>query len=342
MRCAIWYHERTVSDAAEADRDEVLEIDDLHKTFRIGFFRKRVDAVRGVSFSVRRGEIFGFVGPNGAGKTTTMKMVLQLIYPSRGSVRLFGMPAGDPSARMRLGYLPENPYIYTYLKPLEFLDLCGQLTGLDHATRTKRAKELIERLGLSHAADRPIGKFSKGMMQRMGVCQALLHQPELLILDEPFSGLDPVGRKDIRDALLEQRRQGKTLLLTSHVLSDVEMLCNRVGIVQRGRMTALGSLDELLRPEVRRVEIELAGVSAELRQELEQRGQDVRELHERVQVVVEGDTKVPAILQLAMERGASVHAIIPHRETLEDLFVRKAVADMQADADGDGATGPSK
>ncbi|MDD9936826.1 MAG: ABC transporter ATP-binding protein [Myxococcales bacterium] len=313
-----------------SEQDHVLEIEDLHKTFRIGFFRKRIEAVRGVSFSVRRGEIFGFVGPNGAGKTTTMKMVLQLIYPSHGHVKIFGKPAGDPNARLRLGYLPENPYIYTYLKPLEFLDLCGQLTGLDHKTRSKRARALVERLGLGHAIDRPIGKFSKGMMQRMGVCQALLHEPEMLILDEPFSGLDPVGRKDIRDTLLEQREQGKTLLLTSHVLSDVEMLCNRVGIVQRGRMTALGTLDELLRPEVRRVEIELTGVSDELRTKLNARGEELRELHERLQVVVEGDAKVPEILQLAIGHGASVLAVIPHRETLEDLFVRKAVADMPA------------
>jgi ABC-2 type transport system ATP-binding protein len=173
--------------------------------------------------------------------------------------------------------------------------------------------------------DRPIGRFSKGMMQRLGVCQALLHEPELLILDEPFSGLDPIGRKDIRDILFEQRALGRTLLFTSHVLSDVEMLCDRVAIVQRGKLTAYGTLDELLRPEVRRVDIELDGVDAGLRAELTAQATSIRDLHQRVMVVVEGDIKVPALLKLAVDRGARVLAVIPHRETLEDLFMRKAV-----------------
>ena len=303
----------------------VLEIRDLHKTFHLGFLRKRVDAVRGIDFDVQPGEIFGFVGPNGAGKTTTIKMVLQLIYPTRGTIQLFGNPAGDPKARQRLGYLPENPYIYTYLKPLEFLDLCGQLTGLDARTRRRRAEELLHKLSLGHTIDRPIGKFSKGMMQRMGVCQALLHEPEMLILDEPFSGLDPIGRKDIRDILLEQRRQGRTLVLTSHVLSDVEMLADRVGIIHRGQMTAYGTLTELLRPEVRRVEVELADVSQALRDKLDGVAMEINELHQRIVVIVEGDERVPEVLQLALQGDAKVLAIVPHRETLEDLFVRKAV-----------------
>jgi ABC-2 type transport system ATP-binding protein len=305
--------------------ETILEVSDLYKTFRIGFLRKRIEAVRGVSFNVRHGEIFGLIGPNGAGKTTTIKMMLQLIYPDHGGVTIFGTPAGDPAARQRLGYLPENPYIYSYLKPLEFLDLCGRLTHLDRRTRAARSHALIERLGLAHAVDRPVGRFSKGMMQRLGICQALLHEPELLILDEPLSGLDPIGRKDIRDILLEQRLQGKTLLFTSHVLSDVEMLCDRVAIVQRGKLSAYGALDELLRPEVRRVEIELADVNAPLRSELEALATSVRDLHQQVVVVVEGDTKVPTVLKLAAERGARVLSVIPHRETLEDLFVRNAV-----------------
>jgi ABC-2 type transport system ATP-binding protein len=310
---------RVVSD------ETILEVESLHKTFRIGFFRKRIEAVRGVSFSVKRGEIFGFVGPNGAGKTTSIKMMLQLIYPDRGSVKIFGTPTGDPAARQRLGYLPENPYIYTYLRPLEFLDLCGQLTRLDAAKRRKRSHELIERLGLSHALDRPIGRFSKGMMQRLGVCQALLHEPELLILDEPFSGLDPIGRKDIRDIMLEQKAAGTTLLFTSHVLSDIELLCNRVAIVQRGTLVAYGAMHDLLKPEVRRVELELSQVSPELLALFKERAAGVRELEQHVTVVVEGDAKVPELLKLAVERGAQINAVIPHRETLEDLFVRKAV-----------------
>jgi ABC-2 type transport system ATP-binding protein len=305
--------------------ETILEVSDLHKTFRIGFFRKRIEAVRGVSFEVKRGEVFGFVGPNGAGKTTSIKMMLRLIFPDRGRIKIFGKENSDPAARQRVGYLPENPYIYSYLRPLEFLDLCGRLTGLDAAQRKKRSNLLLDRLGLSHALDRPIGRFSKGMTQRLGFCQALLHEPELVILDEPFSGLDPIGRKEIRDILLELRGEGKTLVITSHVLNDVEALSDRVAIVQRGKVVAYGALHELLRPEVRRVDIELSGVSSELREKLEAIATSVRELHQQLMIVVEGDAKVPELLKLAVDGNATVLAVIPHRETLEDLFVRKAL-----------------
>jgi len=303
----------------------VLQIRDLHKTFRIGFFRKRIEAVRGVDFEVRKGEIFGYVGHNGAGKTTTIKMALQLIFPDRGEIRIFDRPGSDPESRRRIGYLPENPYIYTYLRPLEFLDLCGQLTGMPAKRRRARSMEMVERLGLADALDRPIGKFSKGMTQRLGICQALLHEPELLILDEPFSGLDPIGRKEIRELLVELRDQGKTLMLTSHVLGDVEALADRVAILQRGKVVAYGAIHELLRPEVRRVELELGGVGPVLRAELEKLATRLRDIADRLQVVVEGEEVVPRILKLAMESGASVLAVTPHRETLEDLFVREAL-----------------
>jgi ABC-2 type transport system ATP-binding protein len=311
-----------------SERESVLEVGELHKTFFVGFLRKRIDAVRGVSFDVKRGEIFGFIGPNGAGKTTSIKMILQLIFPTRGQVKLFGRSSIDPNARRRLGYLPENPYIYSYLKPLEFLDLCGQLTGLSARQRRQRSEALVHRLGIAHALDRPIGRFSKGMTQRLGFCQALLHEPELLILDEPFSGLDPIGRKDMRDLMLEQKAQGRTILLTSHVLSDVEVLSERVAIVRQGRIVAYGAIDDLLRPEVRRVDVELADVSAQLRESLERAAQSVQKLDDQVTLaVVEGDEGLPPLLKLALSGGARVLAVTPHRETLEDLFVRKAVTE---------------
>jgi ABC-2 type transport system ATP-binding protein len=256
-------------------------------------------------------------------------MMLQLIFPTHGQVKLFGRATFDPSARRRLGYLPENPYIYSYLRPMEFLDLCGQLTGLAAAERRRRADALLQRLGIAHAVDRPIGRLSKGMTQRLGFCQALLHEPELLILDEPFSGLDPIGRKEIRDLLLEQKALGRTMLLTSHVLSDVELLSERVAIVRQGRVVAYGALDDLLRPEVRRVEVELSDVKPTLREQLERVATSVRALDENVTLaVVEGDEGVPALLQLSLAQGARVLAVTPHRETLEDLFVRKAVAEQ--------------
>jgi ABC-2 type transport system ATP-binding protein len=310
------------------EREAVLRVRDLEKTFRIGFFRKKVEAVRGIAFEVRRGEIFGLLGPNGAGKTTTIKMLLGLIFPMRGTIELFGQASRGPAAMTRLGYMPENAYVYQYLRPLEFLDLCGRLTGMSRAARAKRSRELIERVGLGHAVDRPIGKFSKGMMQRIGLAQALLHYPELLILDEPMSGLDPIGRKEVRDLIIEQRRLGKTILFTSHILSDVELLCDRVGIMQRGRMSHYGHLRDLLRAETRRAEIELANVSEGLRGRLRELASRATESEGHAHVVVSGEAVQP-VLELALAQGAQVIAVTPSRETLEDLFVRDALREEQ-------------
>jgi ABC-2 type transport system ATP-binding protein len=302
----------------------VLKVEGLQKTFRLGFFRKRVEAVRSVSFEVKKGETFGLLGPNGAGKTTSIKAILRLIMPDAGQISLFGAPL-SLDARRRIGYLPENPYVYQYLRAHEFLDLCGRLTGMPRAQRKKRADEMIEQVGLAHAVDRPIGRFSKGMMQRMGLAQALLHDPELLILDEPMSGLDPIGRKQVRDIILAERRAGKTLIFTSHVLSDVEMLCDRIAIVHKGEVVARGTLDELLRREVRRVTIQLSGVSAELKASFSARGLGMREHEGLLYVTIEGDHGVNPLLSEALAKGATVVEVEPERETLEDLFVRKAV-----------------
>lgn len=306
--------------------DAILEVKDLHKTFHIGFFRKRVDAVRGIDFEVSKGEIFGLLGPNGAGKTTTIKMVLRLIFPTKGSIQLFGRPNSDRRSMGRIGYMPENPYVYQYLRPLEFLDLCGRLMGMDRPSRRKRGDEMIERVNLAHAVDRPIGRFSKGMMQRIGLAQALLHDPELLILDEPLSGLDPIGRKEIRDVLLELRRQGKTLVFTSHILSDVEMLCDRVVILNRGRITARGLLSELLQGDTRKVDIELGNVSEELRAALTERYESAHAFEDHLVLEVEGQDAVPELMKQVLESEAQVISVTPRRETLEDLFVRDAMA----------------
>ncbi len=313
-----------------SEEKPVLRVDDLHKTFRIGFFRKKVEAVRGIGFEVKRGEIFGLLGPNGAGKTTTIKMVLRLIFPMRGTIELFGERNPGPAAMARVGYMPENPYVYQYLRPLEFLDLCGRLTGMRRAERAKRSRELVERVGLGHAMERPIGKFSKGMMQRIGIAQALLHDPELLILDEPMSGLDPIGRKEVRDLVVEQRQRGKTIVFTSHILSDVELLCDRVGIVRRGRMSHYGRLDELLRAETRRVEVELANVSDTLREALRPLADELNEAEGHLHLVVSGDEGAQPVLERALAEGAEVIAVTPARETLEDLFVRDALSEKAA------------
>ena len=301
----------------------VLRVSDVAKTFRVGLWRKKVEAVRGVSFEVQRGEIFGLLGPNGAGKTTTIKMVLGLIFPQRGAIELFGARGRSPKTAVRLGYLPENPYVYQYLRPLEFLDLCGRLTDLSRAERSKRAHAMLERVGLAGAADRPIGKFSKGMMQRIGLAQALLHEPELLILDEPMSGLDPIGRKDVRDLILEERKRGTTILFTSHILSDVELLCDRVGIVQRGRMSHYGVLRELLEREqsvhLARTEIESADASDELRARL---SGAITERAGHLLLTVESQQATQEALRTAIDGGARIVAVTPGRGRLEDLFER--------------------
>lgn len=304
--------------------DVVLEVKGLRKVFHIGFFRKRVEAVRNASFTVKRGEIFGLLGPNGAGKTTTIKSVLRLIFPTEGEITIFGRAASDREATKRIGYMPENPYVYQYLKPLEFLDLCGRLTGIPKTERRDRAEAMVDKVGLRHAVDRPIGKFSKGMMQRVGLAQALLHEPELLVLDEPMSGLDPIGRKEVRDVLLEQRARGRTLLFTSHILSDVELLCDRVVIMQRGEIKSEGRVHELLESSERRVEIRLSGASSSLKESLGSRGLVVDEGDGHLTLQAEGQATVDEILRISNAAGARLDALVPERQSLESLFLRSA------------------
>lgn len=331
----------------------VVEVKDLVKVFSTGLIRTRpralgappgwleraasryawgekvhkmVEAVRGISFEVRRGEIFGFLGPNGAGKTTTIKTLLGLIFPSQGTVRLFGREVTDPEARRRVGFLPENPYLYQYLTAREIMDLAGRLAGMREPERARRAEELLRRVGLGSVMDRAVRKFSKGMLQRTGLAQALMGDPDLLILDEPMTGLDPIGRKEVRDLILEERALGRTVMFSSHILSDVEMLCDRLAIVNRGELAAYGALDQLLRKEIRAVEVELARCPDALREGLAALpGVTLGALNESVVATVQGEDGVNEVLRLAMDAGATVRAVTPRRETLEDLFVRKAI-----------------
>ena len=307
------------------DDSVVLSVTALTKTFHIGFLRRRVEAVRGIDFEVRRGEIFGLLGPNGAGKTTTIKAILRLIFPTSGEIRIFGRPAEDPEASRRVGYMPENPYVYQYLTPLEFLDLCGRLVGVPRRDRRSRSEAMIDRVGLRDAIDRPIGRFSKGMMQRVGLAQALLHDPELLVLDEPMSGLDPIGRKEVRDVLVEQRRRGKTLLFTSHILSDVELLCDRVVILHQGKVTAEGKIRDLLKTTEHRVEVRFSGVSETVKRALRPRGSVLEDGAGYLSLRVEGHQSVEELLRTAHAAGATLEAVIPERETLENLFIRNSL-----------------
>jgi ABC-2 type transport system ATP-binding protein len=305
--------------------DTLIRVDGLRKVFRQGFFMRRVEAVRGVSFSVERGSIFGFLGPNGAGKTTTIKMLTGLISPTGGSATLFDHPIPSPQAMSRVGYMPENPYVYAYLTPAEFVEMCARLSGLSGRAARARTRSMLELVGIAYAADRPVRQLSKGMLQRTGLAAALVADPELLILDEPMSGLDPVGRKEVRDLILEERRQGRTIFFSTHILSDVEMMCDRVTILQLGRVVVSGELGHLLKREVRRIDIVLSGAGQDFVRSLAQAGHEVREVGNRLVIEVQGVTEVDPLLERALKAGASVLEVIPRHETLEELFLRQAI-----------------
>jgi ABC-2 type transport system ATP-binding protein len=317
------------STAPAAGPEVVIRAVDLAKTFRLGFFRRRVEAVRSMTFDVRRGEVFGFLGPNGAGKTTTLKMLMGLIFPSRGRAEVLGAPVPSAEAKRRLGYLPETPYFYEYLTPGEFLDFAGTLCDVPARERKRRAAALIARVGLEHAQGRPLRKFSKGMLQRIGIAQALMGDPDLLVLDEPMTGLDPIGRKEIRDLILELRAEGKTILFSTHILPDVEMTCDRVAIAVAGRLRSIGPLGALLSARLLATEVVLGtGVGGRLPvvpdglRRLP--GQSGSAVGGDVGVEIPAGMDVDAFLRAALGAGARVISVTPRRESLEDLFLREA------------------
>ena len=305
--------------------DVVLRVSGLAKTFRKPFTGRRVEAVRGVSFEVRRGEIFGFLGPNGAGKTTTIKTLMGLIAPTAGTMEILGVRAPDPDVMARVGFLPESPYIYPYLSPREFVTLCGRLSGLDGAKLRDGVTRVLERVGMTYAIDRAVAALSKGMLQRVALAAALVHDPELLVLDEPMSGLDPVGRKEVRDLIVEEKQRGRTVFFSSHILSDVEMLCDRVCILRRGEVVVSGDLREILEAGKRRSEITIGGASPALREALSAQAHAVRAVGDRLVMEVEGDAAVRDVVTKALAEGARLESVTPKRETLEDVFVRKAL-----------------
>lgn len=222
-----------------------VDIQNLGKVYSPQLGQSAKTALEGVTLQVTRGETFGLLGPNGAGKTTLQKILLGLVRPSSGEATVLGASPEDTRARARIGYLPENPYFYTYLTGREFVEFCGGLFGLSGRPLRDRATELLDRVGMAHAENTQLRKYSKGMLQRVGVAQALVNDPEVVFLDEPMSGLDPVGRRELRDIILDLKREGKTIFFNSHILSDVEALCDRVGILHSGKLVACGSVRDL-------------------------------------------------------------------------------------------------
>jgi ABC-2 type transport system ATP-binding protein len=309
----------------------VIQVQDLRKSFRTPLRRKQVDVLQGVSFTVERGEVFGFLGPNGAGKTTTIRILMGLIASTGGQAHLFGEPVPSRAARARLGFLPESPYFYDYLTVTELLDLTGRLCGIDHRERKRRGAALIDRVGLARARNTPLKKYSKGMLQRAGIAQALINDPELVVLDEPTSGLDPVGRKEVRDIILALREQGKTVFFSSHILADVESMSDRIGIVVSGRMRDVGSVSDLVGETLRHTAVVLHlpagndGSDADaVATALGQGAHAVERDGQELTVTLDAGADIDAFLARARERDARVRSVTPRYDSLEDLFLRHA------------------
>jgi ABC-2 type transport system ATP-binding protein len=300
-----------------------IEIQNLTKDYEVGFWRKRkVRALDGLSLSVEPGQIFGFLGANGAGKTTTLKLLMGLIYPTAGAARILGRDIGDTSMHAHIGYLPENPYFYDYLTAREFLNYCAQLFGQDRPARDRRAEEILARVNLEKTSwDRQLRKFSKGMLQRVGLAQALVNDPGIVFLDEPMSGLDPVGRREVRDLIASLRTQGKTVFMCSHILSDIEVLCDNVAILKGGRLAHAGSLDELRARESALIEVIVTGAdAATMNQQLGSTAK-VTTTASGLRIEVADEKEVDEVITALRKANGKLVSVQPVRQSLEELFL---------------------
>jgi ABC-2 type transport system ATP-binding protein len=304
---------------------DAIVVERLTKTYKpLWPWEKPATVLSDVSLSVREGEIFGFLGHNGAGKTTTMKILLGLLRATNGQVKLLGAPAENVAVRARIGYLPESPYFYDYLTAEEFLCFYGKLAGLDRETIQKRIPQLLERVSLTEARHRQLRKFSKGMLQRIGLAQALIHDPELVILDEPMSGLDPIGRKEVRDLILGLRDQGKTVFFSTHIISDVEMVCDRVGILSRGKMLALGRIEDLVNAHTARsVEVVCDGVIGDDLHDVKKLAVRILQRGERCLIILSGQDHLEKVLAVLRQAGGRLVSVIPHKGSLEEIFLEQ-------------------
>jgi ABC-2 type transport system ATP-binding protein len=311
-------------------RREIVRVEQVVKDFRPGFGLRRKRVLHGISFSVREREIFGFVGPNGAGKTTTLKILMGLISATEGRASILGSDVGETAFRRHVGFLPENPYFYDFLTGSETLTFYAKLSGVARGRRAERVAMLLDWVGLTDAADARLRTYSKGMLQRVGIAQALVHDPAVVFLDEPMSGLDPIGRKEIRDLILRLRSEGKTVFMNTHILSDVEMVCDRVAIIVEGRISYEGEIQDFLLGGGREADVVVGGLPPEAAVELEERFQvQLRSLGDRIEVRV-AEKAVREVLRTVLASGAEVISVTPRRVSLESIFL-SAVED-----EGDG------
>jgi ABC-2 type transport system ATP-binding protein len=301
-----------------------VEIINLTKDYEVGFWRKRkVRALDDLSLSIDEGQIFGFLGANGAGKTTTLKLLMRLIFPTGGSARILGHDIQDVRMHRRIGYLPENPYFYDYLTARELVEYCAELFGLTPVERRKRAADLLARVKLDEKRwDTQLRKFSKGMLQRVGLAQSLVNDPEIVFLDEPMSGLDPVGRREVRDLIASLRDEGKTVFMCSHILSDIEVLCDRVAILKSGRLAQAGYLDELrARPDdPHQMEVMATGVDAATLKQVLANGQ-ITPTPRGLRIEISAENEIEGVLAALRKTGGKVVSVQPIKQSLEELFM---------------------
>lgn len=305
-----------------------IETHELSKDFLTGFWRPRpYRALDRLTLSVDQGEIFGFLGPNGAGKSTTLKLLMQLIYPTSGSATILGRPAGELAVKQRVGFLPENPYFYDHLTAEELLTYFARLFGLRGADAAARVARVLDEVGIGGERRLRLRQYSKGMVQRVGLAQALLNEPDVVFLDEPMSGLDPLGRRQVRQLMLRLRDRGCTVFFSSHILSDAEALCSRVAILAQGRLVASGPLSEILAFELRGWEIVAANIGDALCEQLRPRVRHLTALaRNRYTIELPPDVAPEPFVHELAQGGAEIVSLNPIRETLEDYFVQSVAA----------------
>jgi ABC-2 type transport system ATP-binding protein len=309
--------------------NHIVEIENLTKDYEVGFWKKRkVRALDNLNLQVEPGQIFGFLGGNGAGKTTTIKILMSLLFASSGSARILGSDIADVKMRSRIGYCPENPYFYDYLKASELMNYFGELFGLDAARRKLKTEELLTKVGLDEKDwNKQLRKFSKGMLQRVGLAQCLINEPEIVFLDEPMSGLDPIGRREIRELIAELREKGTTVFMSTHILSDIEALCDNVAILRQGKLAATGKLDDLLTAsgEQQSFEINVKNVSAEvLQNEISTVASAiVYSKPNGANIHVTDENDIEKILQIVKNSGGKLVSVQPVKQSLEELFVKE-------------------
>ncbi len=300
---------------------EVVRVENLVKDFRVGFGIRKRRVLSDVSFSALEGEIFGFIGPNGAGKTTTLKVLMGLIRPTSGSASILGRNVAESEFRDQIGFLPENPYFYPFLTAREILDFYARLSGVEARRRPSRVAELLALVHLTQAADARLKTYSKGMLQRVGVAQALIHDPSVIFLDEPMSGLDPIGRREIREVILALRAAGKTVFMNTHILSDVEMICDRVAIIVKGAIRQQGRIEDLLGAGTHSAQIVVTGLSADAATEIETRLSAVLcGTGERIEIR-SGEKAIEEILRTVLRSGGRVLSVSTLRPSLEEVFM---------------------